>query len=190
MPSAFDMSKYNMNFGGGGVGNPTDIGKYFFGTQLYPQFDYLTGIRNQNTYLSPEQYLKLFQQLTAPAEARLGQQYGQQQRGLASSFANRGNLFGGSLTGAQAQLGTGYNQALSDLFSNVGGQLGQLDLTLGAQRQGQAMQLIQALLSQILGGEYSIKAAKAGKPSEGLGGVLGGLGGLIGGIAGLGGDKK
>lgn len=162
-----------------GPGNPVDIGKYLFSNQLFPQQDFLRGTQQQNTFMTPEQLSTLMGQLTQPAIDTLSRQFGSQSRGLASSFANRGNLFGGSLTGAQAQLGTGHQQALSDLFANVGGQLGQTNLQLGAQRQMQATQLLQALLSQILGGEYGVQAARAGRgkqPGFSLG--IPGIGGI------------
>lgn len=149
-----------------GPGNPVDIGKYLFANNLFGQQDFLKGAQNQSTYMTPEQFSNLFRQLTAPAIDTLGRQYDAQSRGLSRDFANRGQLFGGSLTGAQAQLGAGHEKALSDLLSGVSGQLGTLDLQLGAQRQAQATQLLQALLSQILGGEYGIRAAQAGRPKQ------------------------
>lgn len=170
---------------GGGVSNPVDLGKYLFGREVFPQQEFLRGAQRQNTYMTPEQFSTLFRQLTAPAIDTLGRQYGAQSRNLAASFANRGQLFGGSLTGAQAQLGAGHEKALSDLLAGVGGQLGTLDLQLGAQRQAQATQLLQALFSQILGGEYGVAAARAGRPKQGFdfGGLFSGLGGLAGGAA-------
>ncbi len=174
------------NQGMGGMpfgGNSRDIGKYIFGTDVWGARDVLRGFQQQNTFMTPEQLSTLMGQLTRPAIDTLSRQFGQQSRGLAQGFANRGNLFGGSLTGAQAQLGTGHQQALSDLFSNVGGQLGQTNLQLGAQRQMQATQLLQALLSQILGGEYGIAAAAAGKQKTGGFGIDTPFGGFnIGGI--------
>lgn len=164
--------------------NPRDLGKYIFGADIWGARDVLRGFQQQNTFMTPEQLSTLMGQLTQPAIDTLTSNFGQQQRGLASSFANRGNLFGGSLTGAQAQLGTGFQRALSNLFSNVGGQLGQTNLQLGAQRQMQANQLLNELFSQILGGEYGIAAARAGRPPGGsFGETLMGLGGLAAGGA-------
>lgn len=167
MPGAFDFSRANLaSLRGGGANNPVDIGKYLFANQLFPQQEFLRGAQQQNTFMTPEQFSTLFRQLTSPAIDTLSRQYGQQSRALSANFANRGQLFGGSLTGAQAQLGVGNQQAIADLLANVGGQLGQLDLQLGSQRQAQATQLLQALLSQILGGEYGMQAARAGRPKQ------------------------
>lgn len=163
MPSLFFDKLYNRS---PGSGNPVDIGKYIFGQDIFGQLGNLRNVQSQNTYMTPEQMSGLINRLTAPAIDTLGRQYGQQRQQIFSDYAGRGQLFGGSLTGAQTQLGANYDKAISDLFSNVSGQLGTLDLQLGAQRQSQAMQLLQALFSQILGGEQNRLAALAGRPKQ------------------------
>lgn len=113
----------------------------------------------QNTFLTPEQMSKFIAQLSAPGIANLQEQFGIQSRGLSSQFANRGQLFGGSLTGAQAQLGAGFGRGLSDFLSGITNQVGQLDLQLGAQRQLAAQQALNSILQQLLGGEFQLPFA-------------------------------
>jgi hypothetical protein len=121
-----------------------------------PLYAQLRGQSQQQTYFTPQQYSTIFRQMTAPGVAGLEEQFGQQMQRGASNFASRGQLFGGSLTGLQAQLGAGQGRALSDLFSNVGGQLGLRDIELGAQQRSQSEALMAQIMQAILGGQLQL----------------------------------
>ncbi len=143
----------------------------------------LEGRRNQNTFLTPEQFSNLFRQRTQPAIDTLttlfNRQLGEGRSRLASNFASRGQLFGGSLTGAQAKFESGQNEnflnQIQQLLGQAGSDLGTLDLQLGAQKQLQGDELLVRILQTLLGGQSAERAAKAGKPSglniAGIGGI-------------------
>lgn len=128
----------------------------------------------QTSFLSPEQFSKLFAQMTQPAINSLNTQYN---RGIGdlrarntANFASRGQLFGGSLTGANARGEADLLEALMNQIGQItgsaGAQLGLRDIELGAGRQAQSQQLLAAILQQILQGQYGLRAAELSKPDQ------------------------
>lgn len=102
---------------------------------------------------------------------------------LISDYAGRGQLYGGSLTGAQARfesgLGEEYLASQSKILNDIISYLTQQDVNLGFQRSSQAQQLIDALIRQYIGGQFGILGAEAGKQKRGFGfsiGLPGGAG--------------
>lgn len=176
------------------------------GRALFGEFgDYLKELQSQRgsrTYFTPAEYARLQQDLTAQPLAELERGFGRrlaEGRGrLTSEYAARGNLFGGSLTGAQARLESGlgeeYLAGRGRILSDVTGRLTEQDIMLGFQQQQQARQLIDALLRQYLGGQFNVLSANASRQGgggffssllpiigAGIGTALGGpLGGAIG----------
>ena len=137
---------------------------------------------NQKTYLTPAEFTRYLQERTKPATDILGRQFGEAYGRTVGDFTSRGQLYGGSLTGALGQLEGGYGQNLSDILSRMTASLGEQDLSLGAQRSGQYLaagqnqqQMLLSLFQAILGGQYGIAGAKAGRPSA-WGQIASGLG--------------
>ena len=160
------------------------------GKQLFGEFgDYLKGLQGQageRTYFTPAEIARLQQDLTAQPLSELERGFGRrlsEGRGrLTSEYAARGNLFGGSLTGAQARLESGlgeeYLAGRSRILGDVTGRITEQDIMLGFQKQQQAQQLIDALLRQYMGGQFNILSANAGK--QGGGGFFSSLLPIIG----------
>lgn len=137
----------------------------------------------QNTYMTPDQFGRLFQQMTQPAVDTLSRQYQQSYGQAQNDFANRGSLYGGSLTGALGQLGAQHTQNLQDLLSNVGGQLGNTNLQLGAQRQMGAQNNMADIVKMILQGGYGLHQQSMQNRQSNRGAALGAAGAGLGAAA-------